>query len=291
MAVTSGTAATRGPGRPRKAHGPPDESNPEFRAFRTACAIEEILYDAVQRVAACGTAPPDALADARTLLLGLDVMDLGVTYASFAQRVAALTFSSSTQLASPLAQADASTAWLLGKGRWWFRDKLRSVPLDWRPSKRPPFSSTPVLSAPGKHASRHDAFTPSERVFYDPRFPAAARSAVEVAARGLLSRAGCCDLRRGLTSRICDSCWALDYFRGSATRRAGIPPPAGLETIVWNAVKRLPQRLRRSVYELTRRYRRPSRAGASWRISRVTPLPALGPLRRRAFRPREPKHP
>src|SRR5205814_1332711 len=125
------------------------------QAFRAACAVEEIVYDAVQRVAASGTRPADAVADARQHLLALDVSDLGVSYGIFAQGVAALRVPSN-EVKSPLAESGALTGALLGKGRWWFRDLLRSAPLYWRPSRRAPFSRT--LGAPRQNASRRDLF-------------------------------------------------------------------------------------------------------------------------------------
>jgi hypothetical protein len=255
-------AAGRKRGRPKADDTPNVYLNPRFARFQAALLLESTLYDGIQRVATGARRSVESdRVDAREQLLILAPRlkaDLGVNLRDFRRRAKSLTLLAPAR--SRQRFAGELTGQLLGYGRYWFRDLLRSAPKEWLPGKRRRFGTDLQISSErAAHPRRFDRFTRAERLFY--RLPPDARTAIELAVRNLVGWGPVLSPAKDIEAAL--------YLLSCAENREEVAPPKGLRGVVWTAIKGLPLKMHREVNALT------IHPGPY----KVTPLPALGPVR------------
>lgn len=265
MAITPGTSAKRGPGRPKT------DEEPRRARVLAAQLVYQVVHLAAMRVCD-GKEPDDVLKALRAdlhELVPLERLSPG-EWLSLERRAPTLTFSAIGETGGPNKWAAQVTAWLLGHGPRWYRDSIERSPLlPWPPGKTRHYSSVrKLMTEMERHPVRFDNRTPNERLFL--RLPAQAQTIIGAAVRKawheeMFEWAAALDASRRAQRKDFP---LVDYFarplraRPGEPARLGCPLPRKLIKIVWTAVFTLPVTVQREVFRLCWRGRDWRKGGA-----------------------------
>jgi len=163
--------------------------NPRFRKVRVAALIYDYIYLATGYLLD-GKDRLIVEAELREWLLSLfpvapasfqkalSISDIGIHPSMFQKNVENLTFPEINQLKhDPQRITGQLTGSVLGFGKYWFRDLVRSVPPNWVVKRRRFFTLKEFKNQRKKHAGNFDCFTSRERCFY--KLPPEAQLVIE----------------------------------------------------------------------------------------------------------------